>query len=68
MNLATIRQQKGLSQQELSRRSGVAQSVISNIEKGKTPAPRINTVLALAQSLGCTLEELVPNENAAGGC
>ena len=55
MNLATIRQQKGLSQQELSRRSGVAQSVISDIEKGKTPAPRINTVLALAQSLGCTL-------------
>lgn len=68
MNLATIRQQKGLSQQELSRRSGVAQSVISDIEKGKTPAPRINTVLALAQSLGCTLEELVPNENAAGEC
>ncbi len=67
MNLATIRQQKGLSQQELSRRSGVAQSVISDIEKGKTPAPRINTVLALAQSLGCTLEELVPNENAASG-
>lgn len=66
MNLATIRQQKGLSQQELSRRSGVAQSVISDIEKGKTPAPRINTVLALAQSLGCTLEELVPNENAVG--
>ena len=67
MNLATIRQQKGLSQQELSRRSGVAQSVISDTEKGKTPAPRINTVLALAQSLGCTLEELVPNENAASG-
>lgn len=67
MNLATIRRQKGLSQQELSRRSGVAQSVISDIEKGKTPAPRINTVLALAQSLGCTLEELVPNENAASG-
>ena len=67
MNLATIRQQKGLSQQELSRRSGVAQSVISDIEKGTTPAPRINTVLALAQSLGCTLEELVPNENAASG-
>lgn len=67
MNLAMLRRRKGLSQQELSRRSGVAQSVISDIEKGKTPTPRIHTVLALAQGLGCTLEELVPNDNAASG-
>ena len=68
MRLAAIRVQKGLSQQELSRISGVSQSVISDIEKGKTPAPRIDTVLALAQGLGCTLDDLVPNENAANGC
>ena len=61
MNLTRIyeiRTQRGFSQQELARRSGVKQSIISDIERGKTANPRIDTLQKLAAALGCTLDEL----------
>lgn len=42
----------GLSQNELARLSGVKQSVISDIESGKTKLPRVDTVKQLAHVLG----------------
>lgn len=57
--LQALREERGMSQAELSRRSGVAQAIISYIEAGKTPNPRIDTVIALAQVLGVTVDELV---------
>lgn len=40
-----------ISQNELARRTGVKQSVISDIESGKTKNPRPDTVQALAKVL-----------------
>lgn len=48
-----------LSQNKLAKLSGVPQSVICDIESGKTKAPRIDTVKAIANALGCTIEQLL---------
>ena len=57
------RTEKGMSQVALSRLSGVKQSVISDIENGKTRNPGIETVLSLAKALGCSLNDLVRNDD-----
>jgi len=51
------REAMNMSQNELARRSGVSQSIISDIEKNKTKNPRVNTLHAIAKVLGFTLEE-----------
>ena len=50
---------KGITQHELSRKSGVKQSIISNIETGDTKNPRLDTAMRLAAALGCKLDDLV---------
>lgn len=54
-----LREKKGWSQSELSRRSGVKQGVLSYIESGRTKHPRIDTLAAIAAALGTTVEKLV---------
>lgn len=53
------REKKGLSQNQLAKLSGVPQSVISDIESGKTKAPRIDTLMAIATVLDTDVETLV---------
>ena len=56
--LSKIREQAGLSQNELASKANVSQSAISDIEAGRTKAPRIDTLLAVAAALNCTLDDL----------
>lgn len=62
--LAEKRKEKGISQNQLAKMSGVPQSVICDIESGKTKFPRINTLVALAQALGVKLSELIDMKKA----
>lgn len=57
-----IRTAKGISQNELAEMTGVSQSVISYIEVGKTEHPRIDTLLAIAAALGCTINDLIDHK------
>jgi len=57
------REAAGLSQAELSRRSGVKQSVISDIENGHTKSPRVETLMALAAALGFNWTEFYQPAN-----
>ena len=50
----TARKEKGLSQKELERISGVKQPVIARLEKG-TVNPQVDTLLKLLASIGKTL-------------
>ncbi len=50
--LADARSKLALSQAELSRRSGVPQQTISNIESGKTGGVDFTVLERLAQALG----------------
>lgn len=66
MILAIARSRAGLTQAELARRAGVPQSVVSDLENGKTLYPRLDTAMALAKALGCTIDDLfAPNQKAA---
>ena len=59
--LREARQRKGLSQRELSARSGVPQSHISRIEQGNVDL-RVSSLVALARVLELELE-LVPKKS-----
>lgn len=56
--LRRIRRERGLSQVELSKRTGVAQSTISEIEKGEREA-QVRTVRKLADTLGVKVDDLL---------
>ncbi|MFV5193115.1 LexA family protein [Acinetobacter courvalinii] len=55
-NLKSIRKAKKLTQKELAQKSGVKQSVISDLETGN--AKTTGSILELANALGITAEEL----------
>lgn len=58
MNLAIARGRAGLTQAELAKRAGVPQSVVSDLENGKTIYPRLDTAMALTKVLGCKIDDL----------
>lgn len=60
------REEKKITQNELARRSGVNQSVISDIESGKTKYPRIDTLRALAGVLEFDWTEFFTEDGEAG--
>jgi|WetSurMetagenome_2_1015567.scaffolds.fasta_scaffold50942_3 DNA-binding XRE family transcriptional regulator len=62
--LRAVRGSFGLSQQELSRRSGIAQESLSRIETGRR-APRLGTLQKLARGMGVPLDELLGRLSAA---
>ena len=59
------RLEKGISQNQLAKMCNVPQSVISDIESGKTKAPRIDTLAAIASALGVTVDELIGRKDEA---
>lgn len=59
--LKTIREAKGWSQVKLSMRSGVAQTMISAIERGKRNST-VRILSKLAKALGCKLDDLIDME------
>ena len=63
--LRDLRIKKGLTQQELSAKTGIAQGVISDIESGSTQNPRFDTVVKLAEALECPLSDFLTAEQKA---
>jgi len=66
--LRELREAKGWSQEELSERSDVSQSVIAKSERGQS-SPRADALDKLAEALDCTVDYLVgrgPNYENAG--
>jgi len=53
------RLKRGLSQNQLAKLAGVPQSVLCDIESGKTKSPRVDTLRAIASALGMTVSELI---------
>jgi XRE family transcriptional regulator, regulator of sulfur utilization len=58
--LAALREQQGLTLDELSRRSGVSKSMLSQIERAQAN-PTVAVVWRLANALGVPLAELLTN-------
>jgi predicted transcriptional regulator len=55
VEMIRARRDRGISQRELEKMSGVRQPVISRIEKG-TDIPRVDTVMRVLAPLGLTLK------------
>jgi len=64
--LKDIRRRHGLSQVDLSNRSGVAQNTISDIETGRRE-PRPSTLRKLARSLGVEVADFYPETSHPKG-
>jgi transcriptional regulator with XRE-family HTH domain len=66
-NFARLRREKGLTQEEVSARSGFSQQYLSGLEQGRRN-PTVVTLYELAQALGVGhLELLAPDRNGGGG-
>jgi DNA-binding XRE family transcriptional regulator len=61
--IRAVRESAGLSQLELSRRSGVAQESLSRIETGHSD-PRLGTLRRMAQGMGLSLNQLLERLSA----
>jgi transcriptional regulator with XRE-family HTH domain len=55
---------RGLSQRDLAQRAEVNQSNVSRFEAG-TFEPRLNTLTAIAEALGCTAADLLREADAS---
>lgn len=58
-NLKKIRNNKKIPIRELARKCNMCNSIIANIESGKSKNPIIDTVKKLAKALDVTIDELV---------
>ena len=61
-NLEAVRKDQKLSQKALSEASRVPQQSISAIETGQMKNPGIKTLRRLAAALGCTVDDIFPND------
>ena len=53
-----IRDQKGITQEQLADAAGLTRPYLSNLERGIATNPRLETLRAIAAALGCDLEIL----------
>jgi DNA-binding XRE family transcriptional regulator len=60
--LAAARELRDLTQQALANRAGLTQATIARIEKGRKPGLRLDTIVAVAEALGVSLDALVGKE------
>lgn len=65
MNLRTARRIKDITQARLAELSGVDQTTISDIERGRNINPSWATVSRIAKALGVEPEELFPVPTSA---
>jgi transcriptional regulator with XRE-family HTH domain len=56
--LAELREQFGMTQQDLATAAGVAQATISRIERGVLPQPKLDVLRRLAEALHVTVDYL----------
>ena len=61
-NLRDLRLNADLSQMALAIMSGVPLNTISLIERGRTRSPNVDVLIAIAEKLDVTLDELITGE------
>jgi transcriptional regulator with XRE-family HTH domain len=65
--LRALRDRAGLTQQQLATAARVSVSVVTQIEQGRTPDPRLSTLRVLAAALGVTVSDLAGDAEKGGG-
>ncbi|MBI0089137.1 helix-turn-helix transcriptional regulator [Bifidobacterium sp. W8113] len=62
--LKTIREQQGVSQEDLAFRMGITQPAVSSIESGNTD-PKLGTLRRYANALGCVISHHVEPDDGS---
>ncbi len=62
MKLRDYREKAGMTQEELANKSGISRVAVSMIETGSIKNPSSKTLLALANALGVTLDQIFFDE------
>jgi transcriptional regulator with XRE-family HTH domain len=57
-NIRRIRQEKGMSQDRLSKKADLALNTIVKVETGKNPNPTVETLKKIAKALGVSVGDL----------
>ena len=61
-NLKKVREESGMTQQELADKSGVNRVTIALIESGKTKDVKASTIVRLAEALGKSTDDIFFNQ------
>lgn len=61
--LRAIRENKGMTQIELARKTNMSNQTISNLERGYTKTLSYNDLKSLAKHLDCEIGDLLPDAN-----
>lgn len=56
--IVEMRKKKGLTQDELAKRSGVSRAIVSGLESGRIRTTTTQTLLKLAKALGCRVADI----------
>lgn len=56
--LRALREQHGLTQEQLAARAGISVATVRNIERATVVEPSLFTVLAMVRVLGATIEDV----------
>lgn len=65
MQIRKMRRRRFMTLEELAEKSGVSRVNINRYELG-TVEPKVLNAYKIARALGCTVEELIEDEEAAG--
>ena len=58
-NIKNIRQEKGVSQDRLSKLADLSLNTVVTVESGANPNPTIETLSKIAKALGVRVEDLI---------
>jgi transcriptional regulator with XRE-family HTH domain len=64
VNVERRRRELNLTQAQLADKAGVTQGAISMIERGER-VPSLDVLVKIADTLGCTIDELIRKEESA---
>lgn len=63
-NIKNKRKEKGMTQDELSEKSGIGRVTISRLESGTLTETNVGTLTRIASALDCEMNELMSNFDA----
>lgn len=64
--IALVRSERGMSLGDLAEAAGLAKSYLSKIEKGEVLNPGLSTLTDVADALGVTVHDLLPQREPGG--
>jgi len=58
LNIKRVREEKGMTQEQLAEKANVNRSLLNQLETGKLKNTSINTLQKIADTLNCKITEL----------